>query len=168
MSDRFSVPLRFLAVTALAATLSACAAPRGTGDLGIVVERVAGDVLVVETTGRTQLARVAGLGDLSHASAVYSRDGRYAYVFGRDGGLTKVDLLGARIVKRGRRGNGAERQLACRRDVCRQKAVVLREHALQLQDEALGGLLSHAGNRRHALVVLGHDHGIELRYRELR
>ncbi|MFA7096066.1 MAG: cytochrome D1 domain-containing protein [Gammaproteobacteria bacterium] len=100
MSDRFSAPLRFLAVTAFAATLSACAAPRGTGDLGIVVERVAGDVLVVETTGRTQLARVVGLGDLSHASAVYSRDGRYAYVFGRDGGLTKVDLLGARVVKR--------------------------------------------------------------------
>jgi protein NirF len=40
------------------------------------------------------------LGDLSHASAVYSRDGRYAYVFGRDGGLTKVDLLGMSIVKR--------------------------------------------------------------------
>jgi hypothetical protein len=26
----------------------------------------------------------------------YSRDGRYAYVFGRDGGLTKIDLLEAR------------------------------------------------------------------------
>src|SRR5574343_1270754 len=44
--------------------------------------------------------RIGGLGDLSHASAVYSRDGRYAFVFGRDGGLTKVDLLEARIVKR--------------------------------------------------------------------
>jgi protein NirF len=31
---------------------------------------------------------------------VYSRDARYAYVFGRDGGLTKVDLLCRRIVKR--------------------------------------------------------------------
>src|SRR5574343_665273 len=44
--------------------------------------------------------RIGGLGDLSHASAVYSRDGRYAFVFGRDGGLTKIDLLEAKIVKR--------------------------------------------------------------------
>lgn len=43
---------------------------------------------------------INGLGDLSHASAVYSRDARYAYVFGRDGGLTKVDLLGGRVVAR--------------------------------------------------------------------
>ena len=39
-------------------------------------------------------------GDLSHASVVFSRDGRYAYVFGRDGGLTQVDLLRERIVHR--------------------------------------------------------------------
>jgi protein NirF len=30
----------------------------------------------------------------------FARDGRYAYVFGRDGGLTKVDLLTASIAKR--------------------------------------------------------------------
>ena len=66
---------------------------RGTGDLGLVVERASGSVLVVETTGTSVLGRVEGLGDLSHASVVYSRDGRYGYVFGRDGGLTKVDLL---------------------------------------------------------------------------
>ena len=83
-----------------AVLVSACASPRGTGDLGIVVERAAGSVLVVETTHRTRLAQVPGLGDLSHASAVYSRDARYAYVFGRDGGLTKVDLLEMRIVNR--------------------------------------------------------------------
>jgi protein NirF len=40
------------------------------------------------------------LGDLSHASAVFSRDGRYAYVFGRDGGLSKVDLLEGKLAKR--------------------------------------------------------------------
>jgi protein NirF len=85
-----------------AVLLSACATTplRGTGDLGVVIERAAGSVLIVETTGNTQLARVTGLGDLSHASLVYSRDARYAYVFGRDGGLTKVDLLTARIDKR--------------------------------------------------------------------
>ena len=73
---------------------------RGTGDLGLVIERVAGSIQVVETTGRTRLGQVAGLGDLSHASVNYSRDERYAFVFGRDGGLTKVDLLEMRIVKR--------------------------------------------------------------------
>ena len=82
--------------------LSACAAPalRGTGDLGIVIERASGSVAVVDTSARAILGRIEGLGDLSHASAVYGRDGRHAYVFGRDGGLTKVDLLERRIVKR--------------------------------------------------------------------
>lgn len=74
--------------------------PRGTGDLGIVVERASGAVAIVQWTTRQVLARVAGLGDLSHASAVFSPDQRHAYVFGRDGGLTKVDLLEARIAKR--------------------------------------------------------------------
>ena len=80
--------------------VAGCATPRGTGDLGLVVERVAGRVQVVNTSQPRSLATIAGLGDLSHASLVYSRDARYAYVFGRDGGLTKVDLLCRRIDKR--------------------------------------------------------------------
>lgn len=82
------------------AAAQADAGVRGTGDLGIVIERAQGSIQIVETTGRTSLGRVAGLGDLSHATAVFSRDGRFAYVFGRDGGLSKVDLLLARIEKR--------------------------------------------------------------------
>lgn len=73
---------------------------RGTGDMGIVVERAAGSLKVMDTSAHAELFRVEGLGDLSHASAVYSRDERYAYVFGRDGGLTKVDILCGTIVKR--------------------------------------------------------------------
>ncbi len=73
---------------------------RGTGDLGLVIERANGTVAVVETTGRSVLCEVAGLGDLSHASAVFDRSARYGYVFGRDGGLTKVDLLTCGIAKR--------------------------------------------------------------------
>lgn len=73
---------------------------RGTGDLGIVVERASGSLQVIETSRNAALGRVEGLGDLSHASAVFSRDGRFAYVFGRDGGLTKVDLLTGTLVKR--------------------------------------------------------------------
>ncbi|MGW8271717.1 MAG: cytochrome D1 domain-containing protein, partial [Burkholderiales bacterium] len=90
-------------VFAFALALSACAPTgelRGTGDLGVVIERTAGSVLVVETSHRSVLGRVPGLGDLSHASVVFSRDGRYAYVFGRDGGLSKVDLLTTSLVTR--------------------------------------------------------------------
>ena len=84
----------------IATVLAGCASPRGTGDLGVIIERAAGSVQLVETTTRTRLAQVTGLGDLSHASVVYSRDARYAYVFGRDGGLTKIDMLRRRIDKR--------------------------------------------------------------------
>ncbi|MDR1996443.1 cytochrome D1 domain-containing protein [Azonexus sp.] len=86
----------------LTVLLGACATsqPRGTGDLGLIIERASGHVTLVDTSTRQPYARIAGLGDLSHASVVYSRDGRYAYIFGRDGGLTKVDLLEARIVNR--------------------------------------------------------------------
>ncbi len=73
---------------------------RATGDLGIVIERMDGAVKLIETSHNRLLGEVGGLGDLSHASAVFSRDERYAFVFGRDGGLTKVDLLEQRIVKR--------------------------------------------------------------------
>jgi protein NirF len=86
----------------LSLLLAACAGPqlRGTGDLGLIIERASGRVTLVDTSTRQPYARIDGLGDLSHASVVYSRDGRYAFVFGRDGGLTKIDMLEAKIVKR--------------------------------------------------------------------
>lgn len=74
--------------------------PRGSGDLGVVVERASGSLLVVDRSERAAIARVEGLGDLSHASVVFSSDERFAYVFGRDGGLSKVDILAGRIDKR--------------------------------------------------------------------
>jgi len=73
---------------------------RGTGDLGVIIERATGSVKIIETSGRTVLHRVEGFGDLSHASVVYSRDERYAFIFGRDGGLSKLDILTGKIVKR--------------------------------------------------------------------
>jgi len=94
---RLLLALLFLAVTSGAAGAEEM---RGTGDLGIVIERTAGSVQIIETSERTSLGRIEGLGDLSHASAVFSRDGRYAFVFGRDGGLSKLDLLTRRLVKR--------------------------------------------------------------------
>ena len=73
---------------------------RATGDLGVIVERATGSIQIIETTSRTSLARITGLGDLSHASVKYSRDERYAYIFGRDGGLTQVDMLRREITNR--------------------------------------------------------------------
>ena len=94
--------MRLLLISLFALLLNACAGAqlRGTGDLGLIIERASGHVTLINTTARQPYARIGGLGDLSHASAVYSRDGRYAYIFGRDGGLTKIDLLEAKIVKR--------------------------------------------------------------------
>ncbi len=89
-----------LVMAAMMASRNLSAAERGTGDMGIIIERAQGTVQIVETSGRTRLATIEGLGDLSHASAVYSRDGRYAYIFGRDGGLTKIDILTGSISKR--------------------------------------------------------------------
>ena len=71
-----------------------------TGDLGLVIERAKGSVILIDQSERTALARIEGLGDLSHASLVYSPDERFAYVFGRDGGLTKVDIVTRKIANR--------------------------------------------------------------------
>jgi len=88
-------------LAAIAATGCASMAPSiGTGDLGVVVERASGRLAFVNTTSRTVLGEVDGLGDLSHASVVFSRDGANAYVFGRDGALSKVNLLTRRIEAR--------------------------------------------------------------------
>jgi len=101
-------PLFALMILTLATLVTGCqsmgvteqATLRGTGDLGLVIERATGSVLVIDHSEHEILGRVTGLGDLSHASVVYSRDARYGYVFGRDGGLTKVDLLTQTIDKR--------------------------------------------------------------------
>ena len=95
-----SALLFVLSLGLLPLTAGAEPALRGTGDLGIVIERASGSLQIVDTTRQTVIGRVQGLGDLSHASAVFSRDQRYAYVFGRDGGLSKVDLLTATLVRR--------------------------------------------------------------------
>ncbi|MFZ5521957.1 MAG: cytochrome D1 domain-containing protein [Pseudomonadota bacterium] len=82
------------------ARLAGGPAPDGTGDLGVVIERGTGSVSIVNTSRMQALGRIEGLGDLSHASVVFSRDGGHAYVFGRDGALTKVSLIQQRIEAR--------------------------------------------------------------------
>ena len=92
--------IKSLIFCSLLLLLSGNAAARGTGDLGIVIERENGSIQIIETSHNTSLGRIEGLGDLSHASAVYSRDEQYAYIFGRDGGLSKIDILNKKLVKR--------------------------------------------------------------------
>ncbi len=86
----------------MSALLLACShSPlRSTGDLALVVERATGSVQILDRSEYSSLARIEGLGDLSHASAVFSSDERYAYIFARDGGLTKIDMLTDTIDKR--------------------------------------------------------------------
>jgi protein NirF len=94
---------RLLAATALALIPFSAQAEDiccATGDLGLVIERATGSVLLVDRSERAALAQIEGLGDLSHASMTYSPDERFAYVFGRDGGLSKVDILKREIVAR--------------------------------------------------------------------
>ena len=88
--------LAFLATPLFAGTDDLTA----TGDLGLVIERATGSLVLVDRSDRAAVGRIEGLGDLSHASLTYSPDERFAYVFGRDGGLTKVDVLTRAIVAR--------------------------------------------------------------------
>ncbi len=71
-----------------------------TGDLGLVIERASGSLVVIDRSDRAAIGRIEGLGDLSHASLTYGPDERFAYVFGRDGGLSKVDILERKVVAR--------------------------------------------------------------------
>jgi protein NirF len=88
-------------VAALAAAGALAAlADAARAEVGVVIERATGSVQLVDNAKRVALGRIDGLGDLSHASLVYSPDARYAFVFGRDGGLTKVDLAAAKVVGR--------------------------------------------------------------------
>ena len=88
--------LAFLATPLMAGTDDLTA----TGDLGLVIERATGSLVLVDRSDRAAVGRIEGLGDLSYASLTYSPDERFAYVFGRDGGLTKVDLLTKAITAR--------------------------------------------------------------------
>ena len=100
--DLLSAAALVLPSAAMLGALQGCASPvlRGTGDLGVIIGRANGTLYLVDTSAQAMIGEVPGLGDLSHASVVFSRDGLYAYVFGRDGGLTQVNLLQQRITRR--------------------------------------------------------------------
>lgn len=71
----------------------------GTASLVVVVEREAGSVLVIDSSRHELLGRISGLGNLTHATVKFSPDARYAYVIGRTGQVSKIDLLTLKLVK---------------------------------------------------------------------
>ncbi len=86
-----------------ATTAQASGAPpqrHATGGLGLIVERATGSLLLVDRIRLETIGRIEGIGDLSHTSMTFSPDERFAYVFGRDGGLTKIDMTTGRIARR--------------------------------------------------------------------
>jgi protein NirF len=91
---------RFMLALLIVPMVTMLQAARGTGDLGLIIERASSSIQIIETSGNSSIGSIDGLGDLSHASAVYSRDARFAYIFGRDGGLTRVDILNTEITHR--------------------------------------------------------------------
>jgi len=79
----------------------------GTGHLGVIIERNAGSVVIVDNIEHKILKRVSGLGNLSHATIVYSKDERYFYTFQRDGWINKVDILYGEVVAQVKAGDNA-------------------------------------------------------------
>jgi len=65
----------------------------------LVVERESGSVLVIDSSRHVLLGRVEGLGNLTHGTVKFSRDGRYAYVIGREALVSKIDLHTLRVVR---------------------------------------------------------------------
>jgi protein NirF len=61
---RYPAIVLFLMLTAALSSAIADCQVRGTGDLGIVIERASGSVQVVDTTARRSLFHIAGLGGL--------------------------------------------------------------------------------------------------------
>ncbi|HEY5702316.1 MAG TPA: cytochrome D1 domain-containing protein [Gammaproteobacteria bacterium] len=95
-----NITINILVYFSLFTVVSAYPLTPETTNRGIIIERATGSIKLVDTARRILLADIDGMGDLSHASAVFSRDEQYAYVFGRDGGLTKIDLHTGNIEKR--------------------------------------------------------------------
>ncbi len=81
-------------------TVPAMAMDYGTGGLVVIVERKAGNVLVIDSTRHRLLKRITGVGNLHHGTVKFSRDMHYAYVITRTAGVVKIDLHTLKIVKK--------------------------------------------------------------------
>lgn len=103
-------PILALTLFSLSAAPAPAADPAGapawgTGAIVVVVEREAGSVLVIDSSRHTLLGRVGGLGNLTHATVKFARDGRHAYVLGREALVSKIDLHTLRVVRQVKAGH---------------------------------------------------------------
>jgi protein NirF len=101
--------LAILLICSLSAPVSAPAADPagpawGTGALVVIVERESSSVLVIDSSRHALLGRIEGLGNLTHGTVKFSRDGRYAYVLGREALISKIDLHTLAIVRQVKAG----------------------------------------------------------------
>lgn len=105
---RSLLALFFLCLSAPLPTRAAdpAAAPDwGTAALVVVVERESGSVLVIDSSRHRLLGRVEGLGNLTHATVKFSRDGRWAYVLGREALVSKIDLYSLTVARQVKAGD---------------------------------------------------------------
>lgn len=79
----------------------------GTASLMVVVEREKGAVAVFDSVRHEFLGRVEGLGNMRHATMVFSRDARYAYTIARDGVVSKVDLIDLSVEAQAKAGENS-------------------------------------------------------------
>jgi protein NirF len=100
--------LTFITVSILLCSqLLAMPLAEGTGNLGVIIERNAGAVVIVDNLKHKILTRVEGLGNLSHATVVFSRSERFFFTFQRDGWINKVDILTGKVVAQVKAGDNA-------------------------------------------------------------
>jgi len=86
---RAALVLLVVVVTALAAS----AEPGGIGSRVFVVERASESLAVYDYVARKLLPnRITGLGNLRHATMIFSPDLRYGYLATRNGQVSRIDL----------------------------------------------------------------------------
>lgn len=61
-------------------------------------------MLVIDSSRHALLGRIVDLGNLTHGTVKFSRDGRYAYVLGREAHVSKIDLHTLRVVRQVKAG----------------------------------------------------------------
>jgi protein NirF len=85
--------ISLLAIFLCAAILASAAAGGGIGSRVFVVERASGSLAVYDFVERKLLPdRITGLGNLRHATMIFSPDLRFGYLATRNGQVSRIDL----------------------------------------------------------------------------
>jgi len=96
MSITTSTLARLTIIILLAGILGACATPSERGGIGsrvFVVERASSSLAVYDFVERKLLPkRITGLGNLRHATMIFSPDLRFGYLATRNGQVSRIDL----------------------------------------------------------------------------